>query len=294
MIHDRKRELAKDEMTDLPETRVWPAGARLVSTSAFGTWEGCGYDGLVMSASLNRYFEGPQQWGDVVTWYEERLAELGWPAGVSADSASDTRWQMWKWDLETVDVIDRVIGPDHSMASVRPEWRGARLASELPPRWSAWSVTYRREPPPGKERPASFAPPSGDDQFDIGFRLHEQFVAREGHADVPTEYFEGGISLGTWVANMRYEQANFALKQEWVDRLAALPGWRWLSGNDFVLLENFAVREGHTRVPEDHLEEGRPLGIVVRDWREFHAKGGNWRLAPEVERRLEAIQGWEW
>jgi hypothetical protein len=155
-------------------------------------------------------------------------------------------------------------------------------------------VYYQREPPPDKQRPASLTPPSEDEKFDSHFLLLEQFVAREGHADVPDDHVEEGVHLGYWVANTRYEQANGGFPKQWAARLEELPGWRWLSGNDLVLLKNFALREGHTRVPEDHYEEGRPLGLIVRDWREFHRKGGNWRLTPEFERRLEAIDGWEW
>jgi hypothetical protein len=291
---DRTRELAKREVTELPEARLCPPGARIVYSDASGTWQGHGYDNLLLGAHWDRYFEGPQGFDQVVAWYETNLMELGWPAGTTIDSADGTRWIRWKWDLETIDLIDRVIAPDDPVASKPPEWRGVRLASELPPGWWAWSLYYQREPPPGKQRPASLTPPSEDEKFDSVFLLLQRFVAREGHADVPAEHDEEGVHLGTWVANMRYSQANGGFPKQWAARLEELPGWRWLSGNDLVLLKNFALREGHTRVPEDHYEEGRPLGLVVRDWREFHRKGGNWRLTPEFERRLEAIDGWEW
>src|SRR5713101_596768 len=124
MAPDRTRELAKSEVTALPETRVWPTGARVVTTSASGTWEGHGYDGIVMSASSDQYFEGPQGFDQVVAWYERHLTGLGWPAGTAIDSADGTRWHRWVWDLETIDLIDRVIAPDDPMALTRPEWRG--------------------------------------------------------------------------------------------------------------------------------------------------------------------------
>src|ERR1700736_4124827 len=158
MARDRTRELARSELDVLPETQIWPAGARVVSSSAYGTWEGCGYDNLVMSASLNRYFDGPQRFDEVIGWYERHLLELGWPSGTAVDSADGTRWHRWEWELETVDLINRCIGPEHPLALTRPEWRGQRLASELPPGWSAWSVTYQRKPPPGKARPRRKAP----------------------------------------------------------------------------------------------------------------------------------------
>jgi helicase associated protein len=294
MARNRARALAKNELDALPETRAWPPGATPSYSSAYGTWEGCGYDNLVMSASLDRYFVGPQAFDEVIAWYEKHLTELGWPAGTSVDSANGTRWHRWRWALETIELIDRVIGLDHPLALTRPEWRGARLASELPPGSWAWSLTYQREPPPGELRPAKLTPPSDDEKFDETFRLLEKFVAREGHADIPSDHVEDGVHIGTWVANMRYLQANASFRTDWAERLTALRGWRWLSGNDLVLFKRFALREGHISVPEDHYEEGRPLGLLVREWRQNHRKGGNWRLTPELEHQLESIDGWEW
>jgi hypothetical protein len=294
MADDRSRELAKSEVSDLPETRHWPPGARLVSTSVSGTWEGHGYDGFNLSASLDSYFEGPQPFDEVLAWYGTQLKELGWPAGHSIDSADDTRWHQWKWNLESIDLIDRVIAPDHPLAMTRPEWRGPRLASELPPSWSAWSVYYQRQPPPGKERPASFTPPSEDQLFETTFRLLDKYVAREGNADVPIDHVEEDVHIGAWTSNLKFERANLGLREDWARKLETLPGWRWLSGDDLALLKKFAQREGHTRVPEGHREEGRPLGWLVRDWRQNHAQGGNWRLSKELEERLESIEGWEW
>jgi len=111
---------------------------------------------------------------------------------------------------------------------------------------------------------------------------------------VPADHDEEGVHLGIWVANMRYVQANGGFPTRWAAVLEGLPGWRWLSGNDLALLKNFVLREGHTRVPEDHYQEGRPLGWVVREWRESHRRDGNWRLTPDLEERLESIDGWEW
>ena len=152
MAPDRAHELAKSEVTELPEARLCPPGARIVYSDASGTWEGHGYDNLLLGAHWYRHFEGPQEFDQVVAWYEKHLMELGWPAGTTIDSADGTRWIRWKWDLESIDLIDRVIAPDDPVASKPPEWRGVRLASELPPGWWAWSVYYQREPPPGKAR----------------------------------------------------------------------------------------------------------------------------------------------
>jgi hypothetical protein len=244
-----------------------------------------------MSASLDRYFVGPYQFGAIVEWYEEHLASLGWPLGTAVDSADSTPWQRWRWGLESIDLIDRVIAPEDPLAATPANWRGVRLASELPPDSWIWSVTYQREPPPGQERPASMMPPSDEEQFDVAFRALERFVAREGHADVPLEQVEDGVNIGVWVSNLRFEQANMDLRADWAARMAALPGWIWLSGNDFFLLERYMQRTGTSRVPEEFFEEGRPLGEWVADMRRMYAAG---QLARQTQIRLERIPGWEW
>jgi hypothetical protein len=158
---------------------------------------------------------------------------------------------------------DRVI----EAAAVRPEWYGE----------------IARRP--------DLLPSTQEDQFNITYQLLERFVRREGHADVPPDHVEEGVNLGVWVANLRFEQANLGLRHEWAARLAMLPGWSWLPGSDFWLLERYAHREGHTKIPEDYIEEGRPLGRWVGELRELHASG---RLAKDWEERLGRIRGWAW
>ena len=78
---------------------------------------------------------------------------------------------------------------------------------------------------------------------------------------------------------------------DWERRLEALPGWRWLSGDDFFLLGRFAIEHGHTRVPLDYVDEGRPIGQWVKELRKTHDMG---MLSKDWIRRLESIPGWEW
>jgi hypothetical protein len=152
MALDRSRELAKSELDALPETRAWPVGARPFYSSAYGTWEGYGFDNLVMSASLDRYFVGPQGFDEVVAWYENHLRGLGWPAGTPVNSAYGTRWHRWKWELETIDLIDRVVGPEDPLAS-QPGRRWERLASEPPPAGRRGRSSTTAILPPAKSVP---------------------------------------------------------------------------------------------------------------------------------------------
>ena len=43
--------------------------------------------------------------------------------------------------------------------------------------------------------------------FDTRFPLLQQFVAREGHAQVPLEHREDGLPLGYWCSNWRFRMA---------------------------------------------------------------------------------------
>jgi len=85
-------------------------------------------------------------------------------------------------------------------------------------------------------RKRDLLPPTQEEYFERNFRRLEEYVAREGNARVPQSYVVDGLHLAAWVANIKFEQANFGFRKEWRDRLDALPGWRWLPGNDFVLL----------------------------------------------------------
>lgn len=134
-------------------------------------------------------------------------------------------------------------------------------------------------------------PPTQEQYFDESFGILERFAAREGHTKVPQDYSDDGKLLGVWVANIRFEQANFGLRRDWVERLERLPGWRWLPGNDFEMLRRFARREGHTHPPLDYEEDGRPLGRWIEDVRDTYALG---RLSKDWIQRLEAIPHWDW
>lgn len=59
----------------------------------------------------------------------------------------------------------------------------------------------------------------------------------------------------------------------------------------FSLLGAFVEREGHARVPQSHVEEGRRLGMWVSVQRQAYRRGG---LGAERIRRLESMPGWLW
>jgi hypothetical protein len=137
----------------------------------------------------------------------------------------------------------------------------------------------------------SLLPKSQEEDFELMYSLLRRFAAREGHADVPPGHMEDDLPLGNWVANTKYSRAWRDLRPEWETRLQALPGWRWLSGDDFFLVARFAIEHGHTRIPLEYVDEGRPIGQWVNELRKTHAME---MLSKDWIQRLEKIPGWEW
>src|SRR5262249_32262162 len=109
------------------------------------------------------------------------------------------------------------------------------------------------------------------------------FVKEHKHCRVPTEYkSEDGYKLGRWAVNQRTRKNTLASEQK--ARLDAL-GFDWdpqraLWETGFRYLKIYEGREGHCRVPKDHIENGFSLGQWVSNQRSKE------RTMP-VERRLQ-------
>lgn len=167
------------------------------------------------------------------------------------------------------------------MAQRRADWRAGRLDAgrvaelEALPSWS-WD-------------------PRGEDWAAALVALRT-FTQREGHALVPSKHIEAGVRLGLWVANRRREHDRGVLSAARVTELEALQGWSWAPVADqwtsaLAALHSFAEREGHARVPRDHVEAGVQLGGWVTA-RRAECKDG--RLAADRAKELEDVPGWSW
>jgi superfamily II DNA or RNA helicase len=133
---------------------------------------------------------------------------------------------------------------------------------------------------------------SADHIWDQKFALMKKFVDREGHARVPSGHVEDGVKLGSWVTEQRSNRDTIAPDR--IEQLEALPGWSWTVSDDtwderYDLLCAFAEREGHARVPQQHVENGVRLGGWVGVQRQ---KRGS--LSRERRARLESVSGWSW
>jgi superfamily II DNA or RNA helicase len=132
--------------------------------------------------------------------------------------------------------------------------------------------------------------------WEFHFGVLENYVRREGHARVPQNQVENGWNLGSWVGTQRIGFRTGRLSSERIARIENLPFWSWnvrkeVWDENYALLQKFCTREGHARVPFDHLEDGERLGAWVNNQRTKYVAG---RLAAERAAKLESTPGWSW
>jgi Helicase associated domain len=128
-----------------------------------------------------------------------------------------------------------------------------------------------------------------DAVWENGLRHLKKFKDREGHCVVFIDYKEGDFSLGQWVSRQRQVKMNLPVARR--DQLNEL-GFVWdpLGGaweQAFKRLVAFKNRDGHCRVPDEHVESGFKLGKWVGKQR---AKK---RMSPEQRQRLTEL-GFVW
>jgi hypothetical protein len=134
------------------------------------------------------------------------------------------------------------------------------------------------------------------DRFEKGLDALRTFVAREGHAEVPARFVEGGFPLETWIGGRRSAYRRGKLDREQIAALEAVPHWTWdplesLFQDGLQALRAFAKREGHARVPSEHVEGRFPLGSWVASRRaEYRQK----KLTQKRRALLESLPGWTW
>lgn len=134
------------------------------------------------------------------------------------------------------------------------------------------------------------------EQWAEGYAALRAFAEHEGHAAVPKKHVEAGVNLGTWVQHQRTDYRKASIAPERVALIEAVPGWVWNTKDErweqgFSLLQRFAAREGHARVPSEHYESAFPLGHWVLRHRRLYDRG---ELDPVRRARLEGVDGWVW
>ena len=105
--------------------------------------------------------------------------------------------------------------------------------------------------------------------WEEGFAVLRRFKAREGHCRVSQRHIEDGFKLGQWVAVQR--SLTLTMPPERRQHLDAIEFvWNPLeSGWDkyFAALKAFKTREGHCRVPQQHIEGTLRLGTWIANLR---------------------------
>ncbi len=128
------------------------------------------------------------------------------------------------------------------------------------------------------------------------FGLLENYVEREGHAQVPSDHIEADRNLGVWVSNQRGMFASGRLAQSRAAQLDGLPGWVWdvkeASWEEmFISLQEYVSAHGTSKVPVTFRVGDRSLGSWVARQRVDYSRH---LLAPERSARLESLSGWTW
>jgi hypothetical protein len=101
-----------------------------------------------------------------------------------------------------------------------------------------------------------------NDKWEAAYNALVKFVNREGHCQVSYEHLEDNYRLGGWVVHQRHNKLN--LTEDRLSRLNELGFvWdplttKWEAG--YSALVKFKDREGHCRVPTNHVEDGYQLG----------------------------------
>lgn len=133
--------------------------------------------------------------------------------------------------------------------------------------------------------------------WDRGIEHFLIFQAREGHGRVPARHVEGTFRLGNWVSYVRSAHRKGKLAAERVAQLQSLPNWIWVvrryKCQDQAIQHflAFQAREGHGRVPYQHIEGQFELGKWVGSMRAMHNSG---KLNPELVVQLQALPFWTW
>lgn len=129
-------------------------------------------------------------------------------------------------------------------------------------------------------------------QWEKGFSCLENYMKREGHCRVPALHIENGFRLGQWVGVQRAHRNKLDVQnRERLDQLGFV--WDVLSSqweDGLSYLHSYKDREGHCRVPYNHIENGFRLGqwVVVQRQRNKDAL-----LPPERRTRLSKL-GFVW
>ena len=133
--------------------------------------------------------------------------------------------------------------------------------------------------------------------WENGFANLKRFLEQHDHSEIPIKYkADDGFQLGKWVLRVRQNTVEPDRRR----RLEALPRWSWSRAGrsetvwekHFADLKQYSEREGHSIVPFYYRTQG---GFWLGQWVSAQrVKFNKDKLAPDRQRRLEALPGWVW
>jgi hypothetical protein len=106
-----------------------------------------------------------------------------------------------------------------------------------------------------------------------------------------------GVNIAELVTYIRSRKNIGTLSDEWYELFSAIEGWSWIAANELSwdraveYLRNFQEREGHSNVPQNHIEQGFNLGQWVANQRNAHRRG---IIKTDRKNTLEEQPGWTW
>jgi superfamily II DNA or RNA helicase len=131
------------------------------------------------------------------------------------------------------------------------------------------------------------------------YGMLQRFQIENGHCRVVRPRNRKGPKTTTdvfagWVNTQRSLFATGGLSQERIDSLNAVPGWIWSIQDEqwefaIDLLSGFIHREGHSQVPQQHIESDFKLGLWASNLRARYPN-----LIPDRIEFLESLPGWSW
>jgi len=130
------------------------------------------------------------------------------------------------------------------------------------------------------------------DQWENQYNLLVKFREREGHSNVPKRHIEKKARLGEWLGKQRTQKRRGKLDKSIEKRLENVGVvWEFLSvsnqwENHYNLLVKFRLRERHSNVPQNHIEDGLKLGRWLSGQRIRKKRG---KINSSIEKRLEDV-----
>jgi superfamily II DNA or RNA helicase len=197
----------------------------------------------------------------------------------------------YKFDIGFSHLLKFVHENGHSLVPDTHIENGFKLG-----RWVTHKRRYKEGLPTEKKEKFEALPcwtwSVNETKYLTGLSYLKEFVSREGHANVPERHIEDNFKLGQWVSNKRRSIGELPIEKR--QELEGFPGWRTVrQDNPFSTglsyLKEFFTREGHARVPYNHVEGNYKLGQWVSGQRRHKN-----RLTFEKTKELESFPGWTW